>query len=93
MNQTNIRSTTQSFAEKIVENEGGLVRYIEAVEQGERCWYFLKLFPTKYSEYKRKKRDGRMMMKEYGEILLCGWGDHAPDVAKHIMHKRYNVAC
>lgn len=93
MNNVIPMQNAQSFAEKLVISEGGLVRYIEAVVENEPCWYFLKLIPAKYNEYKRKRRDGRMMVKEYGEVILCGWGENAPSIAKKIMKKRYAVAC
>lgn len=82
-----------TFTQKIVENEGGLVRYITATENGKTCWCFLKLIPEKYREYKLGIRKDQMNIRDYGEVLLCGWGESAPEIAKRVMRKRYDVIC
>ena len=82
-----------SFTQKIVENEGGLVRYITATENGKTCWCFLKLIPDRYKDYKQNLRHDQMNIQDFGEVLLCGWGDNAPEVAKRIMRKKYKVVC
>lgn len=82
-----------SFAEKMLVKEGGAVRYIEAMHNNEPCWYFLKLNPNNYSIYKLKRRNCQVMIKDFGDVILCGWGKHAPEIAKRIMRKRYSTNC
>ncbi len=80
-----------SFQNKILESEGGLVRYVTATEQGRRAWFFVRLFPEYYSEYKKLIKSNSFSLKKCGEILASGWGEAAPDDILQDMKKRYDV--
>jgi hypothetical protein len=92
MNVIPMQSNT-SFAEKMIVNEGGLVRYITATEKNRPCWCFLKLSSSHYQDYKRKLKQGKMDIRDFGEVLLCGWGESAPSLALRLMQKKYDVVC
>ena len=80
-----------SFAGKIIEKDGGLVRFITGVEAGKACWFFVEIDPLTYPDYKWHLRQGSMDVRDYGTILKCGWGDTPPqDIAQH-MRQEYNA--
>ena len=90
---TVISNIPLSFAEKIIDKEGGLIRYITATKDGKPCWYFLKLHPAQYREYLKNLKLEQLNLNDFGEILLCGWGEHASSIAKKLMRKKYDVVC
>ena len=79
------------FLTDLLSREGGTVRYIKAVENGRPAWYFIKLSPMEYAQYKKALRTGSLDLKEFGEIILSGWGEEAPEDVKKDMQKRYDV--
>ena len=79
------------FVEKMMMAEGGVVRFIRALEQGRPCWYFLRLSPQHYNHYKQALKQSNMDIADYGEIIHAGWGDSPSEITKTIMRKRYGV--
>ena len=80
-----------AFVLQMVKHEGGEVRYVTANENGRGAWYFIKLFPQRYPEYKKALRSGSLVLREYGEILASGWGDKAPNDVLQKMKILHNV--
>lgn len=79
------------WVKKIIEQEGGLVRYITAKEKGRPCWYYLELDIEKYSEYKKALKSGNFTLTDYGKILKSGWGEKPDEETLKEMKERYNV--
>ncbi len=76
---------------KLIGQEGGEVRYITAVENGRPAWYFLKLSPERYPEYKKRMQTGTLDLRQYGDILVSGWGEAAPPGVLMEMKERHGV--
>lgn len=81
-----------AHVEKIMEKDGGLVRYLTATEQGKPCWFFIRLNPASYREYTRHLRHQSMNIRDFGVILLGGWGKTAPAYAVRLMQKKYGLS-
>lgn len=78
------------FRQKVLSQDGGLIRYIIGNENGQKCWFFLLLDGNNYLEFKSKFRTNStvMYLPEYGEIIHSGWGEKAPNfVISSINHK------
>ncbi|MCH2546489.1 MAG: hypothetical protein MK052_02610 [Alphaproteobacteria bacterium] len=65
-----------SFAQKIVQQRGGAIRFLCAEEKGRKCWFYLKLNPELLPLYEKALKSGDMNIRDYGEILHSGWGDY-----------------
>jgi hypothetical protein len=75
-----------SFADKLITQQGGLVRFITANERGRAGWYYLKLFPESYQEYCKKIKSGDLTLNHYGEIIARGEGTTPPaEVAQRML--------
>lgn len=68
-----------SFTNKLIEKEGGDIRFILTTENDKPCWCYLKVEPSKFADYKRALKHKTMDIREYGEILYGGWGDYPPE--------------
>ena len=80
-----------AFSHKIISSEGGEVRYVTATENGRPAWYFVRLFPERYAEYKRALKSASFSLNQFGEVLECGWGEEAPEDILQEMQKLHNV--
>ncbi len=83
----------QSFAQKLLVTEGGMVRLITANEKGKPAWFFVELNPAVYADYKRALRQDKMNIKDYGQILESGWGEMPPEEVTERMKDEYGVIC
>ena len=63
-----------NYTQKLIAERGGNIRFIRASENGQPCWFYLKLDPTKISEYEQKLKIGNMNISDYGEIIESDWG-------------------
>jgi len=78
-----------SFMLKVVEERGGAIRFIRAVEEGSECWFYLRLDPEKLLEYQQKIKEGELDIRDYGRVLESDWGDYpTPDVIR-FMREEY----
>jgi len=71
-----------SFILKVIKSEGGEIRLIIAQENSKDCWFYVRMNPGSYSEYKSKMKKGDLNIRDYGEILFSGWGKTPPEDIK-----------
>ena len=73
----------KSFMLKVIDERGGAIRFIRAIEDDCECWFYLRLNPEKLVEYQQKIKAGDLDIRDYGTILESDWG-HYPthDVIK-----------
>ena len=77
------QENVSSFTLKILQERGGEIRFIRALEDGTPCWFYLKITPEKQSEYEAKLKSRAMDIRDFGTILESDWGDYPPaDVVK-----------
>ena len=79
-----------SFMLKIVQERGGGIRFIRALEKNIPCWFYLRVVDDKVSAYREKLKTGKMDIRDYGEILESDWGDYPPQDVIAFMKKEYN---
>ena len=82
---------TLKFMSKVVEERGGAIRFIRAEEEGLPCWFYLKIDPSKLSEYEHKLKEGSMNIRDYGQILQSDWGNYPPADMISFMRETYAV--
>jgi hypothetical protein len=80
-----------SFISQILSQEGGTVRYIKAVENGRPAWFFVKLNPEQYSQYKKAIKSRSLELKDFGEIIASGWGEEAPKDVIDELKRQYDI--
>lgn len=78
-----------NFTEKYIKEQGGIVRYIIALEKDRECWFFLKINPSQYNKYCQAIKVGKINdINKYGEIIKSGWGRQAPqDIIQELKNK------
>jgi len=78
-----------SYLQKVVQQRGGAIRFIRAVEGDAMCWFYLRLNPDKLGEYEQKLKTGDMNVSDYGQILESDWGRYPPDDVVSFMREEY----
>lgn len=78
------------FTEKLIEREGGKIRFIKTTEKGRACWCYLQVDPLKFSAYKRALQQEVMNIRDYGEILQGDWGEFPPPEVIAYMQEIYH---
>jgi hypothetical protein len=78
-----------SFMLKVVDERGGAIRFIRAVEDGNPCWFYLRLDPVKAKEYQQKIQQGNLDIRDYGRILESDWGDYPTEDVVLFMKEEY----
>lgn len=78
-----------SMVLKILQERGGAIRFVTALEDGKYCWFYLTLHPEKAAEYERLLRTGEMNIRDYGEILESDWGRYPPPDVIRFMRDEY----
>ncbi len=63
-----------SYASQFIKQEGGETRLLTAKEKGKPAWFVLQLHAALYQQYKSALRTGAMNIRDYGKILISGWG-------------------
>lgn len=80
-----------TFVNKIIDNEGGQIRFLKGEFIGIKCWYYLKLSPENYQKYKKIFSNSKdVNISEYGEVIESGWGDYPQQKVIDKMLKEYN---
>lgn len=78
-----------SFALKLINQEGGEIRFIKSKENGKPCWCYLRIEPAKWQAYKQALRQKFMNIRDYGEVLKTGWGEHPPAGVITYIHEEF----
>ncbi len=65
-----------SYMQKVIEERGGNIRFIKAVEDDAMCWFYLKLSPEKLAEYEQQLKKGECNIRDYGTIIESNWGEY-----------------
>ena len=81
------------FIEKILQAEGGVVRYVLAEDNNRPVWFFIELDPMRYQEYKKALKSSQVNIHQYGRILLRGLGEAAPESVRTFMRRKYKSEC
>ena len=79
-----------SLTQKLIEREGGQIRFIKTKEKGQNCWCYLQVDPLKFSAYKQALRQKTMNICDYGEILQGDWGEFPPSEVIAYMQETYD---
>ena len=57
---------------------------------GQRAYYFLEVNPLKAPQLEKALSDGKIFeLKEYGDIILSGYGDKVPEDVRARVRKQY----
>lgn len=80
-----------SHVVKLVSERGGQIRFIRAMEQGQPCWFYLRISPQKLAEYERGLTLGALNIRDFGEILQSGWGAHPPQHLIEFMQETHGI--
>lgn len=78
------------FSLRLVGERGGQIRFIRAMEKGLPCWFYLKLDPSRFTDYERRVEQGGMDISEFGTILESGWGVYPPADVVSYMRDTYD---
>ena len=78
-----------SFTSRLVNQEGGLIRFITTREKDIACWCYLKIDPHKFPDYKKALRQEVMNIREFGQVLRTGWGKYPPQEVIDFMKDTY----
>ncbi len=81
-----------SFRQKLVQERGGAIRFIRAIEDGAPCWFYLKLNPEKLAEYEAGLKTGEMNVRDFGTIIESDWGDYPPRDVVAFMKDEYGFS-
>lgn len=79
----------EKFLLKIVQERGGEIRFIRALEDDKPCWFYLRLTPEKLTAYERALQQGDFDIRDYGTILESDWGDYPPADVVAFMRDEY----
>lgn len=67
------------------------VRFLQAEEDGIRCWFYLRLLPEKAEAYHAALSHGTMEIRDYGRILESAPGQQPPPDIVQFMQAEYGV--
>lgn len=81
--------TGASFTQKIAQQRGGEIRFLTAVEDGELCWFYLRVALDRLPEYERSLKSGDFNVRDFGTILESDWGDYPPEDVIRFMREEY----
>ena len=78
-----------NFTQTMMMQDGGEVRYITAREKNRPCWFFVRLEASRYAEYKRSLSHPMTNLSDFGQILLSGWGECAPEFVQRYVQNKF----
>lgn len=78
-----------SFAGKVIQQQGGGIRFVRATEQEKSCWFYVRIDDDKIGSYKRALKSDPLNLADYGAILKSGWGEMPSRNTQRYIHKRY----
>ena len=70
------------FASKFLQQRGGDVRLVHAIQRDRKCWFIIKLDPVKFLEYRNLIGIAGVNLADYGQVLDRGWGEPSSDILK-----------
>ena len=71
-----------SFVDRIVSSRSFLIRLVRAKNGELKAWWYIRVRPDKFEEYKVAVRADKINLTKYGEILYSGWGEEPPEDIK-----------
>lgn len=77
------------FTQKVLQERGGGIRFIQAEENGALCWFYLRVDPDKLEAYKVALPSGEFDIADFGQILESDWGEYPPPSVIDFMQKEY----
>ncbi|NBX04127.1 MAG: hypothetical protein EBR02_08760 [Alphaproteobacteria bacterium] len=79
------------FAKKVIRGEGHRLYYIRGTTDiGLATWYFALIRPTMLAAYEKLDKKSHYDIADYGDVLLSGYGEYAPDDVIERMNREYN---
>lgn len=77
------------FAQKVLQERGGGIRFIQAEENGMPCWFYLRVDSNKIGAYKEALPSGEFNIVDFGEILESDWGNYPPKSVIDFIRSEY----
>ncbi len=71
-----------SFVEKLLQSRDELLRLVTGKDQGQDAWWYIRLKPELFEQYKTALKQDSIDLEQYGEVLFSGWGKKPPDEVK-----------
>lgn len=79
-----------SYVKQWIEKQGGNIRLIQGMQQGESCWFYLKVDPFRFKDYQQAVKQPSTCVGDFGEVLESGWGDAPPAEVIQQMKAQYD---
>ena len=71
---------------KLIDAQGGAIRFIQGSQQGRECWFYLQVDPLKFNDYKKAVKQPSTRVGQYGKVLESGWGKQpSPAIIQYML--------
>ena len=78
-----------NFAGRIISNAAERFFYVTASDDNGQYWYFMFIPTSKFSSFKKFEAGHKVELTDFGDIIMCGHGSHAPDEIKAEIYRKY----
>ena len=78
-----------SFVDKVTKSRSELIRLVTGTANGRAAWWYVRVDPQKFIQYKIAVKTDYIDFTEFGEILFKGWGKTPPDDIKKRIEEEY----